>query len=275
VARNTSGGVLNNVLLYTNVADSTYDGLQVQLQKRLSSNIQGQVSYTWSHTIDNAIGVIGSLGDSRNGGRSGPINPFDLDADRGNSSLDIRHLLSASAIIDLPFGKGRRFLNHDGPVNAVFGGWQVNIIESARSGFPFTVVCNCGAVRPSLIGDPFANVPAGRFLNPAAFTVNSGLVSVKNAAGNTITYGTLGRNTFRGPSIYNTDVSFFKNTSLTERWKLQIGIEFYNAFNHTNLTVPNNNFTDVGSNNGVPTGFGVFNGAYPGRVVQYRAKFLF
>src|SRR5205085_4411201 len=131
------------------------------------------------------------------------------------SSLDIRHLLSASAIIDLPFGKGRRFLNHDGPVNAVFGGWQVNIIESARSGFPFSVVCNCGAVRPSLIGDPFANVPAGRFLNPAAFSVDpSALTSVKNAAGNTITFGSLGRNTFRGPNIFNTDLSLFKNTTL-------------------------------------------------------------
>lgn len=275
-ARNQAGQFLNNVLLYTNVADSSYDGLQVQLQKRMSNNIQGQVSYTWSHTIDNAIGVIGSLGDSRNGGRSGPTNPFDLDADRGNSSLDIRHLLSASAIIDLPFGKGQRFLNHGGPVNALLGGWQMNIIESARTGFPFTVVCNCGAVRPSLIGDPFVNTPAGRFLNPAAFSTDPArLVSVKNAAGNTISFGTLGRNTFRGPSIYNTDVSFFKNTAVTEHWKLQIGIELYNAFNHTNLTVPNNNFTDVGNNNGVPTGYGVFNGAYPGRVVQYRAKFLF
>ncbi|HEY9230853.1 MAG TPA: hypothetical protein VIS78_01875, partial [Blastocatellia bacterium] len=71
-------------------------------------------------------------------------------------------------------------------------------------------------------------------------------------------------------------LSLFKNTALTERWKLQIGIEFYNAFNHTNLTVPNTNFTDVGTDGlGHPTGFGVFNGAYPGRVVQYRAKLLF
>jgi Carboxypeptidase regulatory-like domain/TonB dependent receptor len=277
IARNRVGDALGNVLLYTNVADSSYDGLQIQVQKRLSRNFQGQVSYTWSHTIDNGIGVVNSLGDSRNGGRSGPTDPLDLDVDRGNSSLDIRHLLSASAIIDLPFGKGQRFLNHGGPANAILGGWQLNLIESARSGFPFTVVCNCGAVRPTLVGDPFSNVPAGRFLNPAAFSVDpTRLVSVKNAAGNTISFGTLGRNTFTGPNIYNTDLSLFKNTALTERWKLQIGIEFYNAFNHTNLTVPNTNFTDVGTDGlGHPTGFGVFNGAYPGRVVQYRAKLLF
>jgi len=275
-SRNRAGAALGGVLLYTNVAESSYNGLQVQVQKRLSQGIQGQVSYTWSHTIDNALGVVSSLGDSRNGGRSGPTDPFNLDLDRGTSSLDYTHLLSASAIIDLPFGKGKRFLDHGGPVNAVFGGWQLNIIESAHSGFPFTVVCNCGAVRPTEISDPFANVPPGRFFNPAAFSIDaSKLSTVKNGAGNTISFGSLGRNTFRGPSYYNTDLSLFKNTSISERWKLQIGIEFFNAWNHTNFTIPNNNMTDVGSDNGRPTGFGVFDSAYPGRVIQYRAKFIF
>jgi hypothetical protein len=70
-------------------------------------------------------------------------------------------------------------------------------------------------------------------------------------------------------------LSLFKNTSITERWKLQIGFEFFNAWNHTNFTIPNNNMTDVGNDNGRPTGFGVFDSAFPGRVIQYRAKFIF
>lgn len=275
VARNSAGAVINSVLLYSNAADSSYDSLQTQLVKRLSRNIQGQISYTWGHTIDNATGVFNGLGDSKNQGRLGPAHPFDLSFDRGNSVLDIRHLLSADAIIDLPFGKGQRYLNENGALNKLFGGWQLNVIQSARSGFPFSVICNCGLVRPSLVGDPFSNVPFGRSLNPAAFSTTLGLTTLTNAAGEQVRFGNLGRNTFRGPSIWNTDLSLFKNTNLTEQLRVQLGIEFFNLWNHTNLTVPNNNMTDVGFNNGRPTGFGVFDAAYPGRVVQYRAKFIF
>jgi hypothetical protein len=267
-ARNAAGDFLGNVLLYSNAADSKYDGVQTQVQKRLSRNIQGQISYTYSHTIDNAIGLIGSLGDSRNGGRSGPIDPFDLRLDRGNSSLDIRHLFSADAIIDLPFGKGQRYLTGGGTSDKIFGGWQVNVIQSARSGFPFTVVCNCGLVRPSLVGDPFANVPAGRFMNANAFSQTQGIITLPaNPAGNVIQFGNLGRNTFTGPAIWNTDLSFFKTTPITESVRAQLGIEFFNAWNHAKRTVPINNINDGG--------FGRFDGYYPGRVVQYRFKILF
>jgi Carboxypeptidase regulatory-like domain/TonB dependent receptor len=266
-ARNAAGDFLN-ALLYTNVAQSSYDGFQTQLRKRLSKNIQGQISYTYSRTIDNAIGVIGSLGDSRSGGRSGPINPFDLNADKGRSSLDVPHLLSADAIIDLPFGKGQKYLNSSGG-DRFFSGWQINVIQSARSGFPFTVVCNCSLVRPTQISDPFAGAAPGRYLNVNAFSTTAGITTLPaNAAGTVIRYGSLPRNSFQGPAIWNTDLSLFKTTRLTENVRAQIGIEFFNAWNHTKLTVPNNNIGDPGS-------FGRFDGAYPGRVIQYRAKILF
>lgn len=268
IARNTNGELIGSVLLYSNAARSSYDSLQTQLVKRLSHNVQGQVSYTWSHTIDNATGVFNGLGDSKNQGRQGPVHPFDLDFDKGNSVLDIRHLLSLSAIVDLPFGKGRRYLSGGGAEDKLFGGWQLNVIQSARSGFPFSVVCQCGLVRPSLVGDPFSGLAVDRFLNPAAFSTTVGVTTVTNSAGQAVQFGNLGRNTFRGPSIWNTDLSFFKNTPLWEGLKFQIGIELFNAWNHTNLTVPNNNTGDPGS-------FGRFDGAYPGRVIQYRAKVIF
>ena len=267
-ARNSANAFLDNVLLYSNAAESKYDGLQTQLQKRLSKNIQGQISYTYSRTIDNGIGLIGSLGDSRSGGRSGPINPFNLDADKGRSSLDIPHLLSADAIIDLPFGKGQKYWNKGGAANKLVGGWQLNIVQSARSGFPFSVVCNCAFVRPTQISDPFAGRAPGRYLNAAAFSTATGITTLPaNAAGRVIRYGSLGRNTFRGPNIWNTDLSLFKTTGLTESVRAQIGIEFFNFWNHTKLTVPNNDISDGA--------FGRFDGAYPGRVIQYRAKIIF
>jgi len=197
------------------------------------------------------------------------VNPFDLNADRSISSLDIPHLLSADAIIDLPFGKGQRYLNSKGMSDKIVGGWQLNIIQTARSGFPFSVICNCDLGRPSVIGDPFANVPAGRYLNIAAFSTTQGITTLPaNAAGNVIGFGNERRNAFRGPAIWNTDVSLFKNTTLTEKLRMQVGIEFFNFWNHTKRTIPNNKLSDPGA-------FGRFDGFYPGRVVQYRAKLIF
>jgi hypothetical protein len=267
ISQNVAGAFLNNAQFYTNGASSQYDAFQGQLQKRLSRNIQGQISYTWSHTIDNSTGVFNGLGDAR-GSRNGPVNPFDINQDRGNSSLDVRHLLSADAIIDLPFGKGQPFFNSSSTADKIVGGIQVNIIQSARAGFPYSVTCDCGFGRPSLVGDPFANLGPNRVLNSAAFSIDQSVLgSVRNLAGNTVRFGTLGRNTFRGPSIWNTDLSIFKNTGLTEGLKAQIGIEFFNVFNHANYTIPQNKFQDGD--------FGQLKSAYPGRVVQYRVKFLF
>lgn len=273
--RNRTGQFIEAVVAYENRASAQYDSMQVQLQKRLSNNVQGQVSYTWGHAIDETTGVFNGIGDAR-GSRGGPANPFDFSLDRGNSSFDVRHLLSANAIIDLPFGRGQRFLNNGGVIDKIFGGFQVNIIQLARSGFPFTVTSSGfgdagSAGRATQIGDPFANVPRGRFFNVAAFSSASRCVT--NAAGRSICTGSLGRNTFRGPSIFNTDLSIFKNTRLlgdsdNPRLSLQIGMEFFNLFNHPNYTVPNQNVSDSGA-------FGRFDSAYPGRRAQYRAKFIF
>lgn len=270
-ARNRNNQFLNSALFYSNAASSKYDGLQANVKKRMSNNFLAEVAYTYSKTTDNATGVITSLGDSRSGGRTGPINPFDLEADRGTSSLDSRHLLTVSSIVDLPFGKGKAYLNQGGAVDKLIGGWQANVVFRARSGFPFTVVCNNAIVRPNLIGDPFANVPTGRYFNAAAFNCadsQTNLNRVVNGAGDVIRWGNLPRNSFTGPAIYNTDFSVFKNTQINEKWKVQFGMEFYNLFNSTKLTVPNNNVTDTGA-------FGRFDGAFPGRIVQYRLKLLF
>jgi hypothetical protein len=267
-SRNAGGAFLANVLLYTNAASSKYDGLQTQVQKRFSRGIQGQISYTFSHTTDNGVGLVGSLGDSRSGGRVGYVNPFDINADNGRSSLDIRHLLSADAIIDLPFGKGQKYLSNGGPMDRFVSGWQINIIQSARSGFPFSVLCNCDLGRPSVIGDPFANVPAGRYMNATAFSTMAGITTLPaNPAGTVIRFGNEKRNAYTGPAIWNTDVSVFKNTAIRENLKFQLGLEFFNFWNHAKRTVPINNMNDGA--------FGRFDSFFPGRVIQYRAKLIF
>jgi hypothetical protein len=271
LARNTAGAFLS-AKAYRNNSRANYNGLQMQLQKRLSNNIQGQVSYTFSKNEDDSTGVFQGIGEGR-GSQGGPQNPFDLAAEYGTSSLDVPHLLSANAIIDLPFGKGQRYFSSSAVADKILGGIQMNIIVNGRSGFPFTVVDgDNGSRRANLVGDPFSNIPADRYLNRAAFGGPTGACPgpncVVNAAGTQIRFGTLPRNSFRGPGFVRTDFSFFKNTGLTENVKMQIGLEFFNVFNQATYTVPNNNFRDAG-------GFGRFDSALPGRVVQYRFKILF
>lgn len=272
-ARNVAGAFLT-AQIYENSSRSNYDSLQMQLQKRLSRNIQGQISYTFSRNRDDSTGVFNGLGEGR-GSRGGPQNPFDLAAEYGVSSLDVPHLLSADAIIDLPFGKGQRYLNSSAVADKVVGGFQLNVIVTGRSGYPFSVVDGDNqSVRANVIGDPFAgtNGTAGHFLNRAAFAGPTGACPgpncVVNAAGRQIRFGIQPRNMFRGPGFVRTDLSLFKNTGLTERIKMQIGIELFNAFNQASYTVPNNNFRDAGS-------FGRFDAAMPARVIQYRFKLLF
>lgn len=272
-ARNVGGAFLT-AQQYENSARSNYDSLQMQLQKRLSRNVQGQVSYTYSRNRDDSTGVFNGLGEGR-GSRGGPQNPFDLAAEYGVSSLDVPHLLSADAIVDLPFGKGQRYLNSSAVADKVLGGIQLNLIVSGRSGYPFSVVDGDNqSVRANIIGDPFSgtNGTEGRYLNRAAFGGPTGACPgpncVVNAAGRQIRFGIQERNQFRGPGFIRTDLSLFKNTALTETLKMQIGMEFFNVFNQASYTVPNNNFRDAG-------GFGRFDAALPARVIQYRFKFLF
>ena len=90
IARNSAGNFLAG-RGYENGASAQYDAMQLQLRRRLANNVQGQLSYTWSHNIDNSTGVFQGIGEGR-GSQGGPQNPFDLEAERGNSSLDVRHL---------------------------------------------------------------------------------------------------------------------------------------------------------------------------------------
>jgi len=269
---------INSVTAYENRTSSNYDGLQVKVEKQMSKGFLARIAYAWSHNIDDSSGVFTAPGDQR-GGNFGPLNPLDHSRDRGNSSLDHRHLFTANAIWDLPFGRGKAYGGDaSGGLEKIIGGWQANVIFSGQTGQHFSV----GASGPSgdtvsvLIGDPFSGAPAGRFLNPAAFASPStnaldpgfaGTTCVTNLVGNLVCFGNTGRNQFTGPGFFRTDFSLFKNTSVTEQVKFQFGLEFFNLFNHDNQVIPQN-FSSNGD-------FGLFRNSLPPRTMQYRLKIIF
>jgi hypothetical protein len=232
----------------TNGASSTYDGLQVQFRKRLSSNFQTQVSYTWSHSIDSASS------DSNFGG--GFASLFGA-GDKGSSDYDVRHSLSFSGTYRLPAPKGTFFY--------LLRDWYVDLLGTARSGLPFdieavstctsgttnsttstaTATCNSSTnnnstnlfaqVRPSVtytyslysvwIADP--NVPGGQRLNKSVFTIPTGYAQ-----------GNLGRNALRGFSLVQVDFALRRMIPISERFQLNLAAEGYNILNHPNFANP-------------------------------------
>ncbi len=262
-----------NTWTYFSEGDSSYNALQVDVNRRFSSGLSLRGVYTWSKTIDD--------GDSLNATTSGgepalASNPFNLRADRGLANFDVRNVGVMNASYVLPFGKGKRFLNSaSGISNALASGWTANSIVTLQAGFPFTPQLS---YNPSNNGDtrnpvrPFVNpaftgpVILGKpeqWFNPAAFLAppnNSGF------------YGNLGRDTLIGPGLATWDLSFLKDTQLREKLNLQFRAEFFNILNRANFNTPNAiTFTPTGVS---PTAGLITSTSTTSRQIQFGLRLL-
>jgi Carboxypeptidase regulatory-like domain len=225
------------------VANSIYNSLQMKVTHRLSHGLQFHGSYTWAHSIDNASDPI----DPAQNNRTFPRNSLDLAQDRGNSDNDVRQTGVVDYIWEVPFGRGKAYLNN-GVIGRVFEGMQFSGITTVQTGHPFELRCTRDSQRTGiaqwcdLTGDPWApgsnDDPAQSagtkvyFRNPAAFA--------QPAFGRP---GTIGRNQLYGPGFVNFDLAFAKNIRMTERVGLELRIEGYNIFNHPHFQQPDNLFT--------------------------------
>lgn len=207
-----------------------YHAFQFSAEKRLTHGFGGLLSYTWAHSID-------TVGQSFGGGADGPLpqDPRNRLADRGNSPFDIRHRLTIAWTYQLPFGRGRRWLNRDGLAEYLLGGWQMNGINTFQTGLPFTPTLNAATVntgtgsRPNRIGEgTLANPTVDRWFDTAAFATPA-----------QFTYGDSGRNILYGPGRVNFDFSLFKEFRLKEGLALQFRAEAFNLFNTPQFDLPN------------------------------------
>ena len=231
---------INNTWTWFSRGDSSYSALQVDVNRRFSHGLSLRGVYTWSKALDDGD----SLNATTAGNAPGLVaNPFNIRADWGLATYDVRNMGVISAVYELPFGRGKWLASSvEGWRNKLVGGWSVNSIVTAQSGFPFTPQLS---YNPSNNGDtrnpvrPFANpnfagpailgTPA-QWFNPAAFLAppaNSGF------------YGNLGRDTLIGPGLATWDFSTLKNTGITERLSLQFRAEIFNLLNRANFNTPN------------------------------------
>ncbi len=263
-------GVISN---QNDVGQATYNSFQIKAEtKSAKHGIYALIGYTYSHTYDS--GMADGVG-SFPGATYWPL-PGTHNADWSLSQLNLDHQLTASVTYDLPFGKGKQFgSNWNGVVNAIAGGWEVDVIERAISGFPLFVVdsANNSGVnfqwngnslnRPDMTCNPkLSNRSIQRWFDTSCFQ--------PAAVGE---LGDAPRAPLSGPRFINTDMSFVKHWAILERTRLDFRAEFFNIWNHPHFYLPggSSGMQDIESSN-----FGVANGTLNDpRFVQLALKVVF
>jgi hypothetical protein len=266
------GGLYGPVWINGQDINSSYNGLQLSLERRLSRGLTVLATYTYSKSIDD-LPVGGGV--SEIGADSPSALPWDNPNrhrfDRGPSDFDRTHRFVASYVWQLPV-----LSDAPRPVRQVFGNWTLSGLVTAQSGGAVTPVSGkaigsdlsetgIGQDRAVIQGPAYGqglcasgkvSAPCVDFLNNTSFA--------QPALG---TFGNAGKGSLRGPGFYGWDMGFFKNFIVTERWKVQFRAEFFNIFNRVNLSDPTNSLNNAK--------FGTITSASDPRIGQLALKVFF
>ena len=232
--------------------DTYYNSLQATFEKRLSHGGIILADYTWTKLISNSEGVAPFLELDTLG--SGAIQNYtNLKAERSLALFDVPHRLVLSYILELPFGRGKRFFaDATGAVDGLASGWSVSGIATFASGFPLSISSaapnnlstffGAGTIRPNVLpgchkstgGSILGHGTAGTSVLNAACFAAPGLFGLGNES--------RVDSTLRAQGINNWDFSVSKITRLTERVDLDFRAEFFNLLNRVQFGPPNTSF---------------------------------
>jgi hypothetical protein len=270
-------------LVMSSGAHSSYHALQTSASQNMPHmGLSFQASYTFAKSMDDTSAVPGGIS-----GTPGvilqtlPQDPFHPEKDRGPSTFDVTHALAVSLIQRLPLERVRLFQ----PLGKTLTrGWQLLDITTLTSGSPFSVYSGIqqtgvgagGTDRPALVSEP--DFSTSRPVREDYFgrgAANSSFfqipINVPGGTGpNQGVFGTLGRNTFRGPAFRQFDIALIKDTAFGRRGNsefanLQFRAEFFNIFNEVNFGLPSNIVRG--------SGFGIISKtAGPSRQIQFSLK---
>ncbi len=206
----------------TSISDtvrSKYNGLVVQLNRRMTRGLQVQASYTYSQAFDD--GQSSQTFTSPNN----VVDPFDLGLEYGRSNFDIRHSFSASTIWQPAFFRHRGSL-----LGRVVSGWSIAPVINAASGAPFTAL---------VIGNP----PSG------ISRISTGIIG----AGGTSRPPWIARNAYTMPNTWDVDLRIAKTFRIYERMQVEVFSQSFNLFNHVNATSVGTNIYQIGGSAANPT----------------------
>jgi hypothetical protein len=261
-------GRISNITYHTPFDTTTYDGLQMQVTRRVGAAQLG-VSYTYSKAF--------SWGDDTDSGLTWNWVPM-LYRNRAVAGFDRTQNFQFYGNYELPFGR-KYALANQGVMAAVLGGWQVNWILSRMSGTPFTVTTSGSSVNTqgnTQTADQIkgtVQILGGHgvgqsYFDPLAFK-----------AVTDVRFGSSGRNILRGPGVFNLDSSLFRNFKITERFGLQVRMEMFGVtntpqFGNPATTVSNMTFNADGSIRAL-NGYTEITSASGERQIRFAAKFTF
>jgi hypothetical protein len=250
--------------------NSTYNSLQVKAEKRFSGGNSILVAYTFAKLISDTDTITSWL---EGGGTGGYQDTNNLKLEKSLASFDVPNRLVVSYVLDIPVGKGRKFLaKSNGFVQAALGGWGVQGVTTLQDGFPLHFGVNQnntnsfgGGVRPNYVLGCNKSISG-----PIQAKLNQYFNTSCFVAPPSFTFGTEGRTdqNLRSPGIANWDFSAFKGFPLTEKANIQFRAEFFNIFNRVQFGYPNQT---VGN-----TAFGVITSqANNPRLVQFALRLSF
>lgn len=262
------------VFIPTPDVNSNYNAMNARLTRRFARGFQFDVLYRWAKSID-------TLSNEGPGAETNQTFPQDLRQERGPSDFDVRHLLNVSGLWDLPFFRGRRDF-----VGKALGGWHVDGILTAHTGYPWTPHTGqcvrsansnnfvCPSRPPRYFGGALTDTSNEAFIRPGGNFPGGGLVYFDPNNPNGLLPPGIGRNSFRGPRYFAVDLSVGKRTGmpkfLGEGSYLDVRANFFNAFNNLNLAPFEFFAPTVDSRD-----FGRAQSALAGRVVELQARFNF
>jgi len=257
--------------------DSIYHSMQLKVQKRFSAGAQVLASYTVSKLIDNTNSEINWL-------EASPVswndaNPNNLRSERSLDAFDVPQRLVLAAVLDLPFGRGKKYAsNVNGVADKLVSGWGIDTIVTFQRGFPIII----GGCPGPLSNSGIPNTGCARPVRTALSHLTSGSLNQRLTQwfdtsvftkGTDFSYGTDSRTepNIRTDGVKNFDFAFFKDTKFgpDQRLGAQFRAEFFNGFNHPQFNPP-----DSGCCGG--SSFGRVSSQYNlPRLIQFALRFTF
>lgn len=283
---NPSTGVGN---LVVNAGMQRYNALQLEVRRRLSAGLYFQANYTFQKIMTDVTD------DGINQTRVAPyLDNNNKHLDYARASFDTAQFFNFNAIYELPFGKGKRFLNEGTWLNRLVGGWQITSIVQINTGAPLSITDARGTLnRAGRSGNQtaFSNLTKEqikaligyRNVNGTLWYIDPSVVSANGTAANGYgsaafpgqvffnvgpnATGNIERFFITGPSVWNWDAGLIKNISITEKTRLQLRAEAFNVTNSTRFGTPT---FAIGSAN-----FGKLTSAFSPRIMQFVGRFEF
>ncbi|HZQ22342.1 MAG TPA: TonB-dependent receptor [Terriglobales bacterium] len=261
---------------------SSYNSLQATVTRRFQGGGTMLVAYTNSKLLSNTDTLTSWLESGTTGGVGQVQDWNNLKAERSLSSQDVSQRLVISYVLDLPFGRGRKYANGlNGVANKVVSGWGIDGVTTFQRGFPLKITwagdatplekANLGVsnIRPNVVAGCDKGVQGNGLSGKLNQWFNTGCFAAPPAWG----FGNESRvdPSLRSDGIENFDFAVFKRTTITERMGLEFRTEFFNLFNHPQFGFPGTNFVAGNSN-----GFGqVTSQLNNPRLIQFALKFEF